>query len=429
MGTIERNNTSITSSKGSVVIVGGGIVGLMSAYYMLRDGWSVTVLDKGDFSDNCSHGNAGMIVPSHFTPMAAPGVVSQGIKWMFDARSPFYIKPTLDRSLASWGIKFMKHANKSHVTRSAPYILALNQRSKDLYIQLANELGNSFELTHNGILMLYKTEKTAVEEIHLAERAKALGVEVDVLNAEEVQRLEPDIRLDVLGATHYRSDSHINPNALINKLKRQLIQSGANLVSGAEVVNFVTEKGKIKAAQTTTDAYGADLFVLTGGAWLSTIGKLAGLRIPLMPGKGYSFQTPLFDGKLRHPSLLLEARVAITPMGGLVRVGGTMELAPINHRINPNRVEGIVRAVPSYYPDQKIPTPEAKNIWHGFRPCSPDGLPYLGRANKFDNVIIAGGMGMMGLSLGPVAGKIVSQLANNDKEETDIQVFNPLRFH
>jgi len=169
--------------------------------------------------------------------------------------------------------------------------------------------------------------------------------------------------------------------------------------------------------------------VLTGGAWLGELARKAGLTIPMMPGKGYSFMTTAFDGKIRHPALLLEARVALTPMGGQVRIGGTMELAPINHHINRKRVEGIVNAIPDYYPEYQLPIPNAQAIWHGFRPCSPDGLPYLGRSKSAHNLIVAGGMGMMGLSLGPAAGKIVSELAQEGQPSAAIQLFDPERFH
>ncbi|SEK36471.1 NAD(P)/FAD-dependent oxidoreductase [Parapedobacter koreensis] len=416
-------------AKGTALIIGGGIIGLTSAYYLAKEGWKVTILDKGDFADNCSYGNAGMIVPSHFTPMAAPGIVAQGIKWMFNSRSPFYVKPTLSPSLISWGLKFLKHANEHHVKRSAPHLLSLNNLSKSLYDSLADELREDFGLAHRGILMLYKTEKTAEEEIHLAEQAKALGLDVAVLTRQAAQAIEPDVKLDVLGAVHYRSDAHLYPPALMHVLMERVKQLGATMVPHAEVVAMTRNNGKITEVTTTDDHFTADTVVLAGGAWLQGLAKKAGLAIPLMPGKGYSFMTDAFGGKVRHPALLLEARVALTPMGGNVRIGGTMELAAINHRINIRRVEGIVNALPEYYPEYRLAMPDEQAIWHGFRPCSPDGLPYLGRSRSISNLIIAGGMGMMGLSLGAAAGKIVSELAQHGKTSANIASFDPERFH
>lgn len=416
-------------SQGSVLIVGGGIVGLASAYYLAKDGWKVTVVDRGDFTDNCSYGNAGMIVPSHFTPLAAPGIVTQGIKWLFDSRSPFLLRPSLNLSMISWGMKFMGHANEKHVTRSAPHILALNNLSSDLYGDLATELGNDFGLEHRGILMLCKTEKTFEEEVHLAEKARELGLKVNVLNREQMQTIEPNVMLDVFGATHFLSDAHLYPPALMALLLQQLKQLGVTLIRHTEVTGFVRHSGKITKLLTNDGEYSADTVVLTGGAWLGQLARKAGITIPMMPGKGYSFMTSAFEGKVKHPALLIEARVALTPMGGQVRIGGTMELAPINHRINRKRVEGIVSAVPQYYSEYKLPVPDEKDIWYGFRPCSPDGLPYLGRSKSISNLIVAGGMGMMGLSLGPAAGKIVSEVARQAEPSAGIQLFDPERFN
>lgn len=426
---ITDSQSNSDTSKGSVLIVGGGVVGLASAYYLAKDGWKVTVLDRDDFTDNCSYGNAGMIVPSHFTPLAAPGIVTQGIKWLFDSRSPFLLKPSPSLTMISWGLKFMGHANEKHVTRSAPHILSLNNLSRDLYDDLAAELGNDFGLEHRGILMLCKTEKAFEEEVHLAKKATVLGLKVDVLNREQLQAVEPDVKLDVFGATHFLSDSHLHPPALMELLLQQLNRLGVKLIPHAEVTNLVRNGGKITKVITGNGEYSADTIVLTGGAWLGQLAKKAGITIPMMPGKGYSFMTPAFEGKVKHPALLTEARVALTPMGGQVRIGGTMELAPINHRINKKRVEGIVNAIPQYYPEYKLPVPDEKNIWHGFRPCSPDGLPYLGRSKSISNLIIAGGMGMMGLSLGPAAGKVVSEVARQAQPSAGIQLFDPERFN
>jgi D-amino-acid dehydrogenase len=416
--------------QGRVLIVGGGIVGLSSAYYLQKAGWQVTLVDKGDFLDNCSYGNAGMIVPSHFTPMAAPGMLSQGIKWMFNSKSPFYVKPTLSWDLFSWGLKFVKNANQTHVNQSAPYLRDLNLRSSVLYEDLFEDLGKTFDLHKKGILMLYKTEKTQEEEIHLAQTAQSLGLDVDILTQKQVQDLEPNVKLDVLGAVHYKCDGHLHPPSLMASLIGRLKRSGVQLLFNEEVIDVNYADRKIKSIETQTGkSLSADKYVFASGAWLQQTSRKAGINVPIMPGKGYSFMTSDFDQKVEHPALLLEARVALTPMNGQVRIGGTMELAAVNHDINMNRIEGIVSAVPQYYPEFEVALPERKEIWHGFRPCSPDGLPYLGNSQRLQNLVIAGGLGMMGLSLGPAVGKTVSKLVQNEKRKKEIEIFNPERFH
>jgi D-amino-acid dehydrogenase len=410
------------------VVIGGGIIGLSSAYYLQKSGWEVTILDKTDLSDSCSYGNLGMIVPSHFVPLAAPGMISQGFRWMLNSKSPFYVKPALSPNLISWGLKFIKSATPRNVENAASFLLNLNLYSKRLYEEWQKEPGFDFALENKGILMYYKTEKVAEEEVHLAEKARSMGLDAVPLNKEEVQALEPETELDILGAVHYRCDSHLYPNKLIPQLLKHLKSAGVNIQGSNAVKQIITEKGKIKKVVAEKGEYEADVVVMAGGSWLPQLAKMAQLPIPLMPGKGYSFTYDQPQKKLNVPAILCEARVAITPMNGHMRYGGTMEIAPVNNKINLNRVEGIVESIPKYFPGIKLEVPQEKDIWFGFRPCSPDGLPYMGRTTKLNNLIIAGGHAMMGLSLGPATGKIVADLANGQKPEVEISAFNPERF-
>jgi len=419
----------MSTNKGKAVIIGGGIMGLASAYYLLKSGWKVTLIDKGDLSDNCSQGNAGMLVPSHFIPLAAPGMISKGIKWMFNSRSPFYVKPSLDFSLISWGLKFMKSATQANVERVAPFLRDYHLLSKQLYKDLAKDDGFDFGLEEKGILMLYKTEKAGEEEIHVGKDAQKLGLDVEMLTKEQVQAIEPDIKLDVLGAVHYHSDAHLYPYALFSQLLKYIKTNGGEVITNAEVTGYNIQAGEIKSVQTNNEIVEGDLVIMTGGSWLPQLAKLAGLSIPVMPGKGYSFMESNSQHKIVHPALLIEARVAVTPMNGQVRFGGTMELAALNNNINMNRVEGIVNSIPQYYPELQVEIPAKDKIWYGFRPCSPDGLPYLGYSKKLKNLIVAGGHGMMGISLGPATGKMVAELADRTTLSTDIKIYDPERYN
>jgi D-amino-acid dehydrogenase len=394
------------------VVIGGGIIGLCSAYYLQKSGYQVTVLEKGDLKDNCSFGNAGMIVPSHFVPLASPGIVAQGIKWMFDSKSPFYVKPALSWRMAKWGIKFIQHANKKNVEHAAPYLRDLSLLSHHLYEELAIQPGFDFALEQKGIIMYYKTDKVGEEEIHLAEKARSLGLDAEVLTTHQAQSLEPDVQMDIAGAVHYHCDAHLHPNKLMEQLIQSIKNNGGDIKSNYTVTNIETANGSIKKIEGGNESFSADVFVITGGSWLPELCKLAGINIPLMPGKGYSITQNNPVKKLNIPAILCEARVAITPMDGRMRYGGTMEIAGINNTININRVKGIIESVPKYFPGLQVALPDIKDIWYGFRPCSPDGLPYIGRSKKLKNLIIAGGHSMMGLSLGPATGKLVAEYAN-----------------
>lgn len=411
-----------------ILIIGAGIIGLSSAYYLRKQGHQVVILDKGDLQDNCSFGNAGMIVPSHFVPLAAPGMISQGIRWMLNSKSPFYVKPSLNKDLVSWGLKFMKYANDAHVASSAEPLRDLSLLSKQLYEDLSKEPGFDFGLVNNGILAFYKTQKAAEEEAHLAAAGRKLGLDMVVLNAEECKALQPDLELDVLGAVHYKCDAHLYPGKLMKALMSFLSKDGVKIIRNHEVTDIEADGSKITKVWTGDKVWNADHYVLATGSFSPALAKMAGIKLSIMPGKGYSFMEEDPDHKMTIPALLCEARVAITPMNGQIRYGGTMELAKMNDKVNLKRVEGILESIPKYFTNLKPKMPQVDKIWYGFRPASPDGLPYIGRNTRLSNLVIATGHGMMGLGLGPATGLLVSQLINETKPTMNLQAFNPSRF-
>lgn len=411
-----------------VLIIGGGIMGLCSAYFLNKAGHEVVVLEKGDLDDNCSFGNLGMIVPSHFIPLAAPGMVSRGIRWMFNSKSPFYVKPSLSPELISWGMKFLKNANEKHVEYSAKPLVDLSLLSKTFYERFDKEPGFDFGPTEKGILMFYKTEKAAEEEASVAEKGKELGLEMDVLNVKQCKELQPKLELDVLGAVYYKCDAHLYPNAFIKNLIKELESSGVKILRNHEVTKIKTSGQSVTGVVAGGKELTADNYVISSGALSPSVAKLVNLNVPMMPGKGYTFMVEEPEERMTIPALLHEARVAITPMNGSIRYGGTMELGKINNKVNMNRVSGIVESISKYFPELNPGMPAEKDVWFGFRPSSPDGLPYIGRSGKYNNLVIATGHGMMGLSLGPATGLLVSQVIDEAKTEIDIAAFSPNRY-
>jgi D-amino-acid dehydrogenase len=412
----------------NVLIIGAGIVGLSSAYYLSKQGHDVVVLDKSDIQDNCSFGNAGMIVPSHFVPLAAPGMISQGIRWMLDSKSPFYVKPSFNKDLVSWGLKFMKYATDAHVAKAAEPLRDLSLLSKQLYEDLSKEPGFDFGLVNNGILAFYKTEKAAEEEAHLAASGRKLGLDMVVLSPAECKALQPNLDIDVLGAVHYKCDSHLYPRKLMQILISYLSKNGVKIIRNHEVTDIECHDRRVTKVWTGSTEWRADHYVLATGSYSPALAKMAEIKLSIMPGKGYSFMEDDHEKKMTIPALLCEARVAITPMNGQIRYGGTMELAKMNDKVNMKRVEGIVESIPKYFTNLKPEMPQADKIWFGFRPASPDGLPYIGRSKKLDNLVIATGHGMMGLGLGPATGLLVSQLIDEVKTTVNLQPFQPSRF-
>ena len=403
--------------------MGGGIIGLCSAYYLAKEDAKVTVIDKSDMMDGCSYGNAGMIVPSHIIPMAQPGVIHQGIKWMFNAKSPFYIKPALSIDLLSWLIQFYKNSNQEHINKSMVPLRNLSFFSKELYQELANAT-TKFGYQEKGLLMLYNTEKVGEEEIKIGEIAKKMGIKVDFLNQQEVATLENGLKVNALGAVHYKSDAHLSPNHFMAFLKNELNEMGVKMISNCYLRDFKVSEGKIDEIKTNLGIFNADEFVIATGSWSVEIAKKLGIKLYILPGKGYSFNVENLTVKPTIPSILCEGKVAVTPLGEAVRFGGTLEITNTKDtKINKNRLQGIVEKVNAFYPEINVGIPETEKVWLGYRPCTPTGLPIIEKSKKIKNLTITAGHAMMGLSLAPASGKLVSELVIGKKPSVDITEF------
>lgn len=411
-----------------IAIIGGGIIGLSTAYYLNRAGHRVTIFDQGNLNDNCSTGNAGMIVPSHIIPLAAPGMISKGIRWMFNSKSPFYVRPRLSKDLIKWGLKFYSHANHDHVLRSIPLLKEISSLSKLLYREWAAENHFVFGYEERGLLMLFQSVETEKEEIEAAALANKNGVEAHVLSPAEVQRLEPEIKVSAKGGIYFPGDSHLIPQRLISNLIHHLQSKGVVIFPATIVNDFVVNGKKVSGVRINKEVRKFDEFIVATGGWSGIFCSRLNIDLPMQSGKGYSFTLTDVEKNVRMPSLLLEGRVAVTPMGSSLRFGGTLEIGGTDRSINMNRVKGIVETIPKYYPEMTVQIPDEKTVWSGLRPCSPDGLPYIGRSGKYQNLIIATGHSMMGMSLGPATGKLVTELVNEERTCMDISGFSPGRF-
>jgi D-amino-acid dehydrogenase len=406
-----------------VSIVGGGIIGLCSAYYLSKEGYEVTIFDSSDLSDGCSYGNAGMIVPSHIIPLAQPGMIAQGIKWMFDSQSPFYVKPRFSKSLIQWGFQFYKYATPKHVNDSMPALRDLGLFSKELFKDLSKK-SDSFFYEEKGLLMLFQSEKVAEDMRHEGELAKKLGLQVDFLSKEETMQLEKGTRINVIGGVHYKSDAHLYPQKLIAFLKQELTKAKVTILKNTVVTDFMIDNGKVLEVITDKGNFYADEVVLATGAWSPGIAKKLGTSISILPGKGYSFTLKNKAEKPSIPSILCEGKVAVTPMNNDIRFGGTMEITHTGDtRINQNRLQGIVNTVNSFYPDLKIEKPKEEDTWYGFRPCTPSGMPIITRDKKIKNVVLATGHAMMGLSLAPATGKLVTEIISDQPLSVSTKMF------
>lgn len=400
-----------------MVVIGGGVIGLCSAHELQSRGHEVVVVDRGPpppQRDGCSFGNAGMIVPSHFIPLAAPGMIGLGLKWLGNPESPFALRPNMSLEMARWGWEFWRASTPRRVQQAAPVLRDLNLASRALYEEYADAWGNEFGLAREGLLMLCRTEHALEEEAVLAKQAIELGIPAEVLTPSQLVRLDPAARLSVAGGVYLPRDCHLSPPHFLAGLERRIAERGGQFVWNADAVGWRRSGERLLAIETRRGPVEGDEFVLAGGVWSNRLAALLGVRLPLLAGKGYSLTLPAPRVLPRICSILVEARVAVTPMGQTLRFGGTMELGAADDRINPNRVRGIVKSIPRYLPDFRESDFDGISPWRGLRPCSPDGLPYLGRTVCCENLVVACGHAMMGLSLGPITGRIVAQLVSNE---------------
>jgi len=402
------------------------VIGLFTAMECARRGMQVTVVERnGKARDGCSYGNTGMVVPSHFVPLAAPGMVALALKWMWNPASPFYVKPRISADLASWGLRFWRSANHEHVRKAAPLITRLTMESRRSYEALAAG-ENPFHFAKRGVLVLCQTEHALEEEAALVAPARSLGLNAEVLDARAAATREPDVRMDIAGAVLIPEDCNVEPRRLMDWLQER---AGAEFVWDTQVTGFRREGASLKAVRTSQGEIDADQFVLCAGSWSPGLSRDLDVRLPMQPGKGYSLTLPRPARAPRACAVLSEARVSVSPMNGQLRFGGTMELAGLDESVNPIRVRGIVDAVQRYYPEFKASDFDGVQPWRGLRPVTPDGLPYLGRSSRVKNLVVATGHAMMGVSLAPATARIAADLLAGERPALDLSLLSPERFN
>ncbi|MDO6807726.1 FAD-dependent oxidoreductase [Zobellia galactanivorans] len=410
-----------------IIIIGGGIVGLCSAYFLQKEGHEVVIIDKSDMTSGASFVNAGYITPSHIVPLASPGMIAKGIKMMFNSASPFYMKPRWDIEFFKWSWYFHKSSTKEKVARAIPVIKEVNVLSRELFqfIKASGDLGD-FQLERKGLLMLYKTKEAYLHEKEVADKAIFLGLEVSELDQKQLARLEPNVAIDAKGAIHYECDGHTTPTQFMPKMLDHLRKVGVEIRLNEEVVDLKVKDNHIQEVQTSKGNYTADEVVLAAGSWSGKIARKINLDLPLQGGKGYSINVARPTG-ISIPAILMESNMAVTPMQGFTRFAGTMEFSGLNDHIRKERAVAIAKGAHSFYPTVDINDNEIANAKTGLRPVSPDGLPYIGRSNKLKNLTFATGHAMMGWSLGPVTGKLVSEIIGDRNTVMDIKAFSPDR--
>lgn len=410
----------------SILVIGGGVIGVCSAYYLGIAGKHVTLVDRGEICSGCSYGNVGLISPSHSIPLARADVLVKALKWMLNPGSPFYIRPRFDLELFTWLVRFASACRGSVVRKAVPLLHDLSFASLELYERLAAIPGLDFGFRRNGLLTLFITRRGYEEGLREAELLREGGIEANVLSGVEVREREPNISPAVVGGIYFPQDAQLIPADFVRGLARECERVGVEIHTSTEVLGFETSGRRISLVRTTRGDFRAEQVVMAGGAWSPSLIRGFQIRLPIQAAKGYSITVRQHEYRPRSPLLFSEARVFSTPMGNALRFGGTLELAGLDMAVNRRRLDAVMQAARSHL--SGVDDLELVEIWRGLRPCTPDGLPIVGRSDRIENLVVAAGHGMLGMTLGPITGKLVCQLVCSETPMLDVAALGPDRF-
>jgi D-amino-acid dehydrogenase len=388
-----------------VVVVGGGAIGVSAAYELARRGLRVTLLERGALGEGCSSGNAGLVCPSHSRPLATPAALAEGLHGLLHSDSPLSLRPR--RATLAWLARFAAACRAGGVERATDAIRSLSVASLELHAELA-ALGTGFE--RRGTLSVYETEARFDAGRVEAERS---GLTSRVLAPREARELEPALRGAIAGAIFFPDEAHVDPLRYVRAIAEAAAKAGAD-------VNTNVEVRSLAPLQTSSGRLRPQTVVLAAGVWTAAL-----IRLPVTGGKGYHVDVEAASGDPTVPLLLQEARSALTPLDGRLRLAGLLDVAGLDGRPNPARVEamrdGAARVLGR---DERAPL----DVWTGLRPCTPDGLPVIGRPAARPDLVLATGHAMKGLSLAPVTGRLVAELVTGEQPSHDLAPFSPDRF-
>lgn len=408
------------------VIIGGGTIGLLSAYELRRRGREVVVIDRGEFGAAASHGNAGWITPSLSGPVPAPGVVSESIKWMLKPDSPLFISPAAVPSMVGWLFSFWRHCNAKAYRAGFNALAELNQRTMSDYEAL-QAAGLDFGLHKNGLLFVSLDDKHLDELYAEFEDLAGYGLGEPIrFDRDATLQREPSLRPVVAGSVLMPEERHVEPDELNRAAVAWLRAHDVELRSGSSVTGFRVENETVKAVQTTSGDIDADQVLIATGAEATRLSRALGAHVPMQAGKGYSITIDKPRLTVNGPMYMHEARVAVTPFDNALRIAGTMELSGVNTRLDGRRVRGLKNSAHRYMLDWE--QGEHSEEWVGMRPILPDGLPVIGRLPRRSNAYIASGHAMLGITLGPTTAAAVGELMNDEESTFNLAPYDPVRF-
>ena len=410
-----------------VLVIGGGIIGLASAYYLAKVGQKVRLLEQDTVGAGASHGNCGLIVTSHLVPLCAPGTIRHEIQRWLQGRSPLYIRLAPDKQRFLWLLNFARKCNRNHLTHAIKAREQILTHSRTLYAKLLHEEQIECDWAEKGVLMIFKSRSAMQSYGKINALLKPFGHDAEPLVGDELYRMEPALRKNMHGAWYHKTDGHLRPDKLMPAWQRVLTAQGVAVEENCRLESLVVGAGSIQGAQTVGDTYTADAYVLATGAWTPQLARQLKLNLPVQPGKGYSLTMPRPAICPQLPCYFYERSVVATPWESGFRLGGTMEFSGLNSDIRVRRIQNLTAAAAEY-----LKTPLGNPVmeeWVGMRPMVYDDLPIIDRAPDHHNLVVATGHGMSGISMATSTGKLVAEMVTGRRPHIDPAAFSIRRFN
>jgi D-amino-acid dehydrogenase len=419
-------NAGMTTADADVLILGGGVIGLACAHYLLEAGRSVRVIDRGAAGSATSHGNCGTITPSHAPPLAAPGMIAKAMKWMLTPDAPLYVQPRLDPALATWLLRFAGRCNRRDWLVSARARAAILESSRHLLGELVTRHGLACEFTASGLRYVYRDTRAFDAGCADLPALRELGIDTRVLDSGALAAAEPALLTGLAGGIHFPNDAQLRPDRYAAELARLVRAAGGVIEEGIEVTGFERDGSRISAVVTSDGRRRAPQVLAALGPWSPTLLRQLDLRLPIQPGKGYSITYARPSLAPRVPVVLKERSVCVTAWDSGFRLGSTMEFSGYDATLNRRRLDALERSARDYL---REPVGPAKvEEWFGWRPMTWDDLPILGRAPRHDNLWLATGHGMLGVSMSATTGHLLADLICARTPIIDPTPSSPLRF-
>lgn len=413
-------------NKADVLIIGGGVIGLACARQLLEEGRSVQLIERQDFGAGASHGNCGLVTPSHALPLNQPGALRRVIGWALRPGSPVAIRPRLDLGMIGWALRFLRSSRREGMERSVAGRAELLHLSRRLYDDWMADLGEACEWEALGLLMVFADPRSCEAEEAHHELLAAHGVTAQMLSRDELLAKEPALKDELAGGAWYSQDAHLRPDRLVAALARDVEARGAQITLGAEVTGFEFRGTRLAAVTTSIGAFVADQVVVAAGAWSGPMARQLGVSLPMQPGKGYSLTCQRPGVCPTQPMILEEVAMGVTPWASGLRLGGTLEFAGFDESLRPERLQLLRDAARGYL--RELPAVGGAEEWCGLRAMTPDDLPVIDRIPRWDNALIATGHGRLGVSMAPGTGRLVADLITGKEPTVDPAPFALARF-